>query len=57
VISFLIRRILQAAVVTAIVTAITFILLRAIPGNVAIAVLGPTRRRWPAASDRPSPAA
>ena len=40
-IGFLVRRILQAAVVVLIVTAITVILLRAIPGNVAIAVLGP----------------
>jgi peptide/nickel transport system permease protein len=48
VIGFLIRRILQAAVVVLIVTAITFILLRAIPGNVAIAVLGPASYRNPA---------
>ena len=45
---FLIRRILQAAIVVLIVTAITFILLRAIPGNVAIAVLGPASYRNPA---------
>ncbi len=48
-IGFLSRRILQAAVVVLIVTAITFILLRAIPGNVAIAVLGPASYRNPAA--------
>ena len=45
---FLIRRILQAAIVVLIVTIITFILLRAIPGNVAIAVLGPSAYRNPA---------
>ena len=45
---FLIRRILQAAIVVLIVTVITFILLRAIPGNVAIAVLGPSAYRNPA---------
>jgi peptide/nickel transport system permease protein len=48
VIGFLVRRILQAAIVVLIVTAITFILLRAIPGNVAIAVLGPASYRNPA---------
>jgi peptide/nickel transport system permease protein len=48
VIGFLIRRMLQAAVVVLIVTAITFLLLRLIPGNVAIAVLGPTAYRNPA---------
>src|SRR5215469_15531200 len=47
-IGFLIRRILQAAIVVLIVTMITFILLRAIPGNVAIAVLGPASYRNPA---------
>ena len=45
---FLIRRILQAAIVVLIVTIITFILLRLIPGNVAIAVLGPSAYRNPA---------
>jgi peptide/nickel transport system permease protein len=45
---FLIRRILQAAIVVLIVTIITFILLRLIPGNVAIAVLGPAAYRNPA---------
>jgi len=48
VLGFLIRRILQAAIVVLIVTVITFILLRAIPGNVAIAVLGPSAYRNPA---------
>jgi peptide/nickel transport system permease protein len=48
VIGFLVRRILQAAVVVLIVTVIVFILLRAIPGNVAVAVLGPASYRNPA---------
>jgi peptide/nickel transport system permease protein len=48
VLGFLIRRMLQAAIVVLIVTMITFILLRAIPGNVAIAVLGPASYRNPA---------
>jgi peptide/nickel transport system permease protein len=47
-IGFLIRRILQAAIVVLLVTVITFILLRAIPGNVAIAILGPAAYRNPA---------
>jgi peptide/nickel transport system permease protein len=47
VIGFLIRRLLQAAVVVLLVTMITFILLRAIPGNVAVAVLGPSSYRNP----------
>ena len=47
-IGFLIRRILQAAVVVLLVTVIAFILLRAIPGNVAIAILGPSAYRNPA---------
>ena len=54
-IGFLIRRLLQAAVVVLLVTMITFILLRAIPGNVAVAVLGPSSYRNPqllAAFDR-----
>lgn len=46
---FLIRRILQAAVVVLLVTIFTFILLRAIPGNVAVAILGPSAYRNPAA--------
>jgi peptide/nickel transport system permease protein len=48
-IGFLIRRILQAVVVVLLVTVITFILLRAIPGNVAVAILGPSAFRNPAA--------
>ena len=46
-IGFLIRRLLQAVVVVLLVTMITFILLRAIPGNVAVAVLGPSSYRNP----------
>jgi peptide/nickel transport system permease protein len=48
VLGFLVRRILQAAIVVLIVTVITFLLLRLIPGNVAIAVLGPASYRNPA---------
>jgi peptide/nickel transport system permease protein len=48
-IGFLIRRILQAAIVVLLVTVVTFILLRAIPGNVAVAILGPSAYRNPAA--------
>ena len=48
-IGFLVRRILQAAIVVLLVTMITFILLRAIPGNVAVAILGPAAYRNPAA--------
>jgi peptide/nickel transport system permease protein len=48
-IGFFIRRILQAAIVVLLVTVITFILLRAIPGNVAVAILGPSAFRNPAA--------
>lgn len=48
VIGFLVRRILQAAIVVLIVTMFTFILLRAIPGNVAVAILGPSAYRNPA---------
>jgi peptide/nickel transport system permease protein len=44
---FLIRRLLQAVVVVLLVTMITFILLRAIPGNVAVAILGPASYRNP----------
>jgi peptide/nickel transport system permease protein len=47
--AFLIRRILQAMVVLLIVTMITFALLRMIPGNVAVAVMGPTVYRDPGA--------
>jgi peptide/nickel transport system permease protein len=48
-IGFLLRRILQAAIVVLLVTMITFILLRLIPGNVAVAILGPAAYRNPAA--------
>jgi peptide/nickel transport system permease protein len=44
---FFIRRLLQAVVVVLLVTMITFILLRAIPGNPAIAILGTTAYRNP----------
>jgi peptide/nickel transport system permease protein len=44
----MIRRVLQAVIVVLLVTMITFILLRAIPGNVAIAILGPSAYRNPA---------
>jgi peptide/nickel transport system permease protein len=47
-IGFFIRRILQAAIVVLLVTMITFILLRSIPGNVAVAILGPASYRNPA---------
>jgi peptide/nickel transport system permease protein len=47
--AFLVRRALQAIVVLLIVTMITFALLRMIPGNVAIAVMGPNAYRDPAA--------
>ena len=47
-IGFLVRRIAQAVVVVLLVTVITFILLRAIPGNVAVAILGPSGFRNPA---------
>ena len=46
---FIVRRVLQAIVVLLIVTIIVFALLRAIPGNVAIAILGPSAYRNPAA--------
>jgi peptide/nickel transport system permease protein len=48
-IAFFIRRILAAAVVVLLVTVITFILLRLIPGNPAVAILGPSAYRNPAA--------
>jgi peptide/nickel transport system permease protein len=47
--AFLIRRVLQAVIVVLIVTMITFALLRMIPGNVAVAVMGPTAYRNPGA--------
>jgi peptide/nickel transport system permease protein len=46
---FFIRRLLQAIVVLLLVTMIVFILLRSIPGNVAIAILGPSAYRNPQA--------
>jgi peptide/nickel transport system permease protein len=46
---FMIRRLLQAVAVVLLVTVITFILLRLIPGNPAIAIMGPTAYRNPAA--------
>ena len=48
-ITYLIRRVLQSIVVLLLVTIITFILLRSIPGNVAIAILGPSAYRNPQA--------
>jgi peptide/nickel transport system permease protein len=42
---FLTRRVLQSVVVLLIVTVISFALLRAIPGNVAVAVMGPNAYR------------
>ena len=47
--AFLIRRVLQSIVVVLIVTMITFALLRSIPGNPAIAVMGPSAYRNPQA--------
>jgi peptide/nickel transport system permease protein len=47
--AFLIRRVLQSIIVVLIVTMITFGLLRMIPGNVAVAVMGPTAYRNPQA--------
>ncbi len=46
---FLLRRVLQSIIVILLVTVITFALLRAIPGNPAIAILGPNSFRNPAA--------
>ncbi|MGP7997509.1 MAG: ABC transporter permease [Streptosporangiaceae bacterium] len=46
---FLLRRVLQSVVVLLLVTVISFALLRAIPGNPAIAVLGPNSFRNPLA--------
>jgi peptide/nickel transport system permease protein len=48
VIAYLIRRVFQSVIVLLIVTVITFALLRLIPGNVAIAILGPAAYRNPA---------
>jgi peptide/nickel transport system permease protein len=47
--AFLIRRVLQSVIVVLIVTMITFALLRLIPGNVAVAVMGPGAYRNPGA--------
>ena len=46
---FLLRRVFQSVIVILLVTVITFALLRAIPGNPAIAILGPNSFRNPAA--------
>ena len=46
---FIVRRLLQAIAVLLLVTMITFALLRAIPGNVAAAIMGPSVYRDPAA--------
>ncbi len=45
---FIIRRVIQSIIVVLLVTMITFILLRAIPGNPALAILGPAAYRNPA---------
>jgi peptide/nickel transport system permease protein len=45
--TFLIRRVFQAITVVWIVTVITFALLRMIPGNVAVAIMGPAAYRSP----------
>jgi peptide/nickel transport system permease protein len=45
---FMLRRVLQSIVVVLLVTMITFALLRLIPGNVAVAVMGPGAYRNPA---------
>src|SRR6516164_2324862 len=47
--AFLVRRVMQAVVVLLLVTMLTFALLRMIPGNVAVAVMGPTAYRNAAA--------
>jgi peptide/nickel transport system permease protein len=46
---FLLRRVFQSIIVILLVTVITFALLRAIPGNPAIAILGPNSFRNPGA--------
>jgi len=46
---FLLRRVLQSIIVILLVTVLTFALLRAIPGNPAIAILGPNSFRNPGA--------
>jgi peptide/nickel transport system permease protein len=45
---FLLRRVIQSIVVLLLVTVITFALLRAIPGNPAVAIMGPGVYRDPA---------
>jgi peptide/nickel transport system permease protein len=47
--TYLLRRVLQSIVVLLVVTMITFGLLRAIPGNAAVAVMGPGAYRSPGA--------
>jgi peptide/nickel transport system permease protein len=46
---YIVRRLLQTVVVLLLVTMITFALLRAIPGNVAAAIMGPNVYRDPSA--------
>jgi peptide/nickel transport system permease protein len=46
---FLLRRVFQSLIVILLVTVLTFALLRAIPGNPAIAILGPNSFRNPGA--------
>jgi peptide/nickel transport system permease protein len=46
---FMVRRLLQAVVVLLLVSVFTFVLLRLTPGNPAIAIMGPTAYRNPAA--------
>ena len=46
---YIVRRLLQSVVVLLLVTMITFALLRAIPGNPAVAIMGPSVFRDPAA--------
>jgi peptide/nickel transport system permease protein len=49
VVTYLLRRVLQSVVVLLLVTVITFGLLRMIPGNAAVAVMGPNAYRSPGA--------
>jgi len=48
-VTYLLRRVLQSVVVVLLVTVITWGLLRLIPGNVAVAVMGPGAYRNPGA--------
>ena len=48
-VTYLLRRVLQSVVVVLLVTVITFGLLRMIPGNAAVAVMGPNAYRSPEA--------